>query len=878
MIPSFTSLRFKYPWRTYQAKFLSHFTEHIKDNHLHVIAPPGSGKTLLGLEIVRQIGKKTLVLSPTLTIRNQWESRLQEFFTVESTFKACSFDIYKPSDVTFSTYQGLHAFYKKQASKEDFLAFFREQGIETLVLDEAHHLKNEWWKCLYALKLDQNQTIVALTATPPYDSGSTEVQRYFELCGAVDDEIAIPDLVKEGDLCPHQDYVHYSMPDTVTINFIVEFRRKVAQLLQDIQNDVAFRDFALSHRFYSQTENCLDDIYQNPTYFSALLIYLQSTGIEIPFKKVKVLGFSRTEKVEFPPLNNHWLNVLLNHLFFTDRSQLMEQEPFLKLWEKELRKLGVLKTKRVDLVGGDAFYRALATSPSKLNSIVTIAETSFTDLGENLRGVILTDYIRKEYLNTKEDDVNELDKLGVLSIFHRLRFAKVDKKTIGILTGSLVILSRQVILALETLFPEEKISCSALQSDSDFVIVRSDSSKGISLVEMITELFQEGYINILIGTKSFLGEGWDAPAINTLILASFVGSFVSSNQMRGRAIRSLKGDKNKTAIIWHLACLEPFSVSGGRDYETLTRRFSAFMGVSTNTPVYIENGIDRIGSVPEITKEAIEHANNIALQASSERTRISANWKAAIETGNGLVWELKNYFRGSRNYKKQKAVHYRDMVIYSFVEIIAGLSFFLPEFLLKNTNVILTKGWLTFLYSLITAFVMGFGIKTWKAVKLYVSYGEVHKDMESMGSAVVAMMSQLDYLTSDEKELRVVADLNAMGTVSCMLLGASDYESSVFIQALEEIVAPIENPRYLLVRSGWLRKTLGIESYFVVPTIFGDKKEKASLFLKFWKDHVGGARLLYTRQLEGRQLLLKARILHISNATEKPTKKAVIWR
>jgi hypothetical protein len=34
-----------------------------------------------------------------------------------------------------------------------------------------------------------------------------------------------------------------------------------------------------------------------------------------------------------------------------------------------------------------------------------------------------------------------------------------------------------------------------------------------------------------MATKSLLGEGWDAPCINALMLAGFVGSFVLSNQM-----------------------------------------------------------------------------------------------------------------------------------------------------------------------------------------------------------------------------------------------------------------------------------------------------------------------------------------------------------
>jgi hypothetical protein len=59
-------------------------------------------------------------------------------------------------------------------------------------------------------------------------------------------------------------------------------------------------------------------------------------------------------------------------------------------------------------------------------------------------------------------------------------------------------------------------------------------------------VFEQGGINGLVGTKSLLGEGWDAPAVNTLVLGTFVGSYVLSNQMRGRSIRirSEKSDKD----------------------------------------------------------------------------------------------------------------------------------------------------------------------------------------------------------------------------------------------------------------------------------------------------------------------------------------------
>lgn len=819
-----------------------------------------------------------MVLTPTLTIRNQWENRLQEFFVKQTPFTSFSFAISKPSDVTFSTYQGLHAFYKKQESEEAFLAFFKEQGIETIVLDEAHHLKNEWWKCLYAVKQELNLTIVALTATPPYDSGSAEVQRYFDLCGPIDDEIAVPDLVKAGDLCAHQDFVHFSLPDDSTINYIFAFRQKVAQLLEDIQADVDFQKMLKNHRFLSHTEASLEDIYQNPIYFSALLIYLQSVGIPIAIDKLEVLGFSEKDAVEFPSLNNEWLRILLNHLFFQDRENLVEHEPLLKLWEKRLRKLGVLKTKRIDLIGSELFYQTLSTSASKLNSIVAITQAAEKDLGTDLRTVVLTDYIRKEYLNTKEKAISEINKLGVLPIFQRLRVSEVNKKTIGILTGSLVVVSITAKEELQKRYTDIKFRCTALECDSDFVILQSGSSGQTTVVEMITELFQEGVINILIGTKSLLGEGWDAPVINTLILASFVGSFVSSNQMRGRAIRSQQGNLNKTAVIWHLACIDPTDENKGKDYETLTRRFDAFMGISKEHPIYIESGLDRLAVATINTEEEVNVANADALDGASKRGLIKRDWQQAVLKGTGLQRELKKYHRSKKPFVQEKRMLYRDMVAYSFVEIAAAFTFFLPEIFMKNINVLLNRGWLQFVYALLSAFVFGFGIKTYKAIKLYITYGRIHKNIAKMGWVVVHTMQELGYVSSDKNNLGVVADVDTYGTVSCMLLGATNYESSVFVKALEEIIAPVENPRYLLLKKHWFRKHLGIDSFFVVPSIFGDKKDRANVFLKHWKKSIGRTKLIYTRQKSGRGLLLRARILHIANAADKPTKKSVIWK
>lgn len=68
----FSNLNFTLTWQPYQEKVLKNFDKFIKDNHFHIIAPPGSGKTILGLKLIRRVHKKTLVLATTITVRNQW--------------------------------------------------------------------------------------------------------------------------------------------------------------------------------------------------------------------------------------------------------------------------------------------------------------------------------------------------------------------------------------------------------------------------------------------------------------------------------------------------------------------------------------------------------------------------------------------------------------------------------------------------------------------------------------------------------------------------------------------------------------------------------------------------------------------------------------
>jgi superfamily II DNA or RNA helicase len=80
-LPLFDDLSFGGTWRRYQTAAVAAFERDRKAGRrrTHLIAPPGSGKTLLGVEIVRRIGRRALVLTPNSAVQMQWPRTVRKF-------------------------------------------------------------------------------------------------------------------------------------------------------------------------------------------------------------------------------------------------------------------------------------------------------------------------------------------------------------------------------------------------------------------------------------------------------------------------------------------------------------------------------------------------------------------------------------------------------------------------------------------------------------------------------------------------------------------------------------------------------------------------------------------------------------------------------
>jgi superfamily II DNA or RNA helicase len=77
-----TPLRFEGRFRRYQTSMLGLAAAHpTADRQYHLVAPPGSGKTIIGLELIGRFGRPAVIFAPTTTIQGQWLDKLAMFTT-----------------------------------------------------------------------------------------------------------------------------------------------------------------------------------------------------------------------------------------------------------------------------------------------------------------------------------------------------------------------------------------------------------------------------------------------------------------------------------------------------------------------------------------------------------------------------------------------------------------------------------------------------------------------------------------------------------------------------------------------------------------------------------------------------------------------------
>lgn len=896
-------LSFKGQWRQYQQRVLDKSESFMDDGKIHLVAAPGSGKTTLGIEFIRRFGNPTLILVPTVTIRQQWVDRIKQAFlsNANQAEQLISQDLKRPKMITVATYQALHSAMNQvvgdgliedtddTAQQEhfnfqdfDIRKTFEDKDLGTLCLDECHHLRNEWWKSLEIFRKSFPKIkMISLTATPPYEGEPALWERYISMCGEIDEEITVPELVKEGTLCPHQDYVYFAFPTKEERTQLDQFEKQKLNFLTKLSTDINFSNTIQSSPALSNQISD-DDLLANPKYLSAILIFLRSKELPFPQRFQELLAAKA-----LPTFTLEWFETLLNGIIFQVPNWFGFTEEALNQLKSDLKANGLIERNQVKLIRNKKQDVLLNQSLGKLNAVRDIFKAEYQALGSNLRQLVLTDFIRKDFQVHLGDKNAQFTQLGVLSYFESIRREMIEQSwtvPVAVLTGSLVIIPTSAKEHLERLIPNSRLSYDVIGqlSQEDYLKV-SISGSYHDLVTALTQLFQDGYIKVIIGTKSLLGEGWDAPCVNSLILASFVGSFMLSNQMRGRAIRVWPDNPNKTSNIWHLVSinlsprrwfefqddeekydetLELRLYGLSPDLDLLDRRMTQFLGLHYQEPT-IESGIDRL-DLNQLTfsQKGLEKLNQNAITLSQKRQELKDRWQEALplneemEVANEVEVDKQFLPLAYLNDWKKALLLFQALVvsfnIYDASKYVIGGS-------LSNFN-------LTILLLAVIALAIVWG--------RYAIYKSPYKRLEVFGEAIHQALLDAGQIETKESAPRVVRDSKQALYNAIYLKGASMKEKEIFAQAITEFFAPIENQRYILKAS---RKVVDQTEYFAVPSMFERRKDDATAFLERIQKSVGKYDLIYTRSAQGRPILLEARIKALGNKQERTiTRKKVM--
>lgn len=901
-------LNFKGQWRSYQERILNNLNFHLLDKKLHVVAAPGAGKTTLGIEIISRLNKPTLILAPTITIKNQWKQRILSAF-LNGEEDIVSTDIRNPKFITVTTYQALLAAFcgvedneqensyeeddeiertvckRFSSSKADkIINILNNSGIKILCFDEAHHLRKEWWKALDYLvdNLVPEQT-VAMTATPPYDVDIKEWERYEELCGQIDEIISIPELVKNGDLCPHQDFIHFSRLRVQETEQVKKTYSRMLNFLYSLKDNKSLVNGLENSRYMLAPDENLEAILSEPEFYVSIASFLKHAGRKIPQRFLKIF---EAKENELPEFNTKYGKYLLTGILFKHFDDFADISEELELLKAQAKNAGVIQQKSVYLEDSPKIKKMLANSIGKLDSIVDIVKLESNTLKEDLRMVILTDYIKY--------DVTDCSSLGVIPIWQTLKdtFSNIS---IGVLTGSVILIPQNIKSDLNNLLKEKDlengVSITEFERDGRYLKIIPKESCKSHIVSLITQLFNNGKITVLIGTQALLGEGWDAPSINSLILSSTVSSFMLSNQMRGRAIRIDKNNPNKVANIWHLASIKILNpleliksvmaqatVGDGEadsnelyDFGKLYGRFEGYEAPSLEKPYVIESGIERV--LPASFKSKQENL--------TEETFLAVNrfmkTKAINRNNTKLLWEKclaepynshsKNLTTGVETSLKMKSFMYCGGYFY-MLTIWATIFGSFAYYLMVLTRNIIPLFWLSLVFVLIM----------FEPTVKFLKCGTVEGIIRQIGICILETLAAQGLIKTSLKNVKLKSNFNKeLQTTYFTAENLSPEENNIVIKALREFLDPIENPRYIFVRKNLLFDIFAQTDYHAIPTVIAQNKKYTDIFKELWKKYIGDCDIVYTRSIEGRQLLLKARKSAFSNLVRPKSKRISKW-
>ena len=167
--------------------------------------------------------------------------------------------------------------------------------------------------------------------------------------------------------------------------------------------------------------------------------------------------------------------------------------------------------------------------------------------------------------------------------------------------------------------------------------------------------------------------------------------------------------------------------------------------------------------------------------------------------------------------------------------------------------------------------------RLFKAARLAWRNGSLEGNLANVGEVVLEALRRAGLVPEqDAKCGRFTIRSSIDGRSDIVLSGVKRNTERQVMDAISEILGPVQNPRYLLVRKSWMLWRMRTD-YHAVPTILGAHKEWAECFAELWSSRVGSSRLVFARRAEGRRVLLRARTSSFAAGFQRSVDRRSAW-
>ena len=957
--------RFPGTLRTYQADALETVPD-VAGEPLHIVAPPGSGKTLLGLLFAIRSGRRAVVLAPTTTIRAQW-ARAAE--SLDGATGAVSEDPHAPGDVTVLTYQALSVLEsaspltgvaideweqelvaggRSEADAAAWLEALRgsnesayrsgiarrsrnlrrrlartepevlasvlhpnaialverlvAHGVETIVLDECHHLLDHWALVVAYLAArirDEGGVplLIGLTATLPSTEDADAYDLYTSLLGDVDYEVPTPAVVKEGNLAPYRDAVWFTTPDAAELDFLRRHERELGALVEELfatDEGVGFvaailqpgdpqadADVRLAAAF-------ADDF----TIAEAASRMLARSAPELP-----VVALLPADALDGPATEQ---SLRLLARFALDR--LLPDEARVADWDRVkaiIADFGFVLTDRGIRRGRDPLDTVLASSTSKDAAAAEIlAGELLRAEGYAVKAVVVTDFathgnrrgsgkVRAGALRCFDALVGDPRLGGLRPVLVTAQHLRIAIRDADILLPA---------LADELDLPE--LTTEYVDGSPDVVEVDVRGAGSAAVVEAVSNLVTEGLVRAIVGTRALLGEGWDCPAVNTLIDLTSVATSAGTQQLRGRTLRLDPAWPRKVAHNWTVTTLMPpgIRIDEQPDLGRMQRKHTRVWGLRrgdlqivrgigvalTGGQLAVLGGIVR--KSPEFTVADLDRDIVLSLPSREQSYR---DWRIGEPYTDRERVGMSLPTRSVRPFRTGAALEFVFAGLVGLL-LLAGIATLLAAPLLFTQGAAFAVALLVLVLVVVVLAAIPLVRTLALAIRQRVDAPATYRRVTSAVAATLHGMGRIRAYGQGDIQAVVVRDGPTEVHVEAGLVAGPLADQRLVADALTELFGPVRTPRFLLQVNrgeplGSRHPVLGLaiaitarlsrrERYLPVPAVIARRRAYAEAFAAAWRREVGPCRLIEMDTPERLAVLMEAR-RHAAGLTGLPTRR-----